>query len=101
MICGKCDATIPEESIYTATNGAGWEPMEGTFTLSGETLVLSGDIEGEFVYDSATQCFLSTTNKRLVQQDFADENGVYHEAVWEYGKLEPRQIYGVVIRLKG
>lgn len=76
---------------YLAMNEAGGQSQEGTYSLSGDTLNLYGDMESVFKYDDTTGWFISTTAKRIIKQDYVDENGVYHEPAYEYITLSPKE----------
>lgn len=78
---------------FIATHATGATPTHGTYTLKDTTLTLfynDGQLYGEFLYDEEKTSFISTTWKKLVETDYVDEKGVYHEPVYEYRTLVPQ-----------
>jgi hypothetical protein len=86
------DVVFYDTGTFSATSLAE-EQLRGTYSCLDEILTLfykDGRLYGEFLYDSETQAFISTTSKVLIEHEYVDGAGVFHEAVYESQTLTPR-----------
>lgn len=76
---------------YLAINEAGAEPSKGEYSLTDGILTLDHSEKRVYVYNEDSGFFVSTTDKKLAEQAYVDDDGVLHEAVYEYRCLEKKQ----------
>lgn len=77
--------------VQYATVEDGSYVSSGTYQFDGGLLELydeNGEMVDELTYDGAENVFRSSMSGRMTEQDYVDENGVYHEPTFEPRILE-------------